>query len=125
MLASLHVDALSTEPYSFHRKPQSLLGGCLAAQFDFAGRADDPLPGQVIEGLLSQELCDRSMIERISRGRRYLTVGRYLSFWHGANDAAKGGIAQLVFAECVFQDPSLEILRNCRLSHEQNFIRSA
>jgi hypothetical protein len=96
VLASFHVDALSTEPDSFHRKPQSLLRGCLAAQFDFAARADDPLPGQVVEGLLSQELCDRSMIERISRGRRYLTVGRHLSFWHGADDAAKGGIPLLI-----------------------------
>jgi hypothetical protein len=71
----------------------------------------------VIEGLLAQELRDRSMIERISRSRRYLTVGRYLSFWHGTDDAAKGGIALLTCAQSVLEDTSLEILRSGRAMH--------
>ena len=68
----------------------------------------------MIEGLLAQELRDRSMIERISRSRRYLTVGRYLSFWHGTDDAAKGGIALLICAQSILEDTSLEILRSAR-----------
>jgi hypothetical protein len=71
----------------------------------------------VIEGLLAQELRDRSMVERISRSRRYLTVGRYLSFRHGTDDAAKGGIALLICAQSIFEDTSLEILRNGRAMH--------
>lgn len=70
-----------------------------------------------MEGLLAQELRDRSMIERISRGRRYLTVGRHLSFWHGTDDAAKGGIALLICAQSILEDASLEILRNGRAMH--------
>jgi hypothetical protein len=117
VLARVHVDALSTEPDSFHREPQALFGRCLATQLDFAARTDDPLPGQVIEGLLAQELRDRSMIERISRSRRYLTVCRYLSSWHGTDDAAKGGIALLTCAQSILEDTSLEILRSGRAMH--------
>jgi hypothetical protein len=117
VFACLHVNALATEADSFHGEPQALLSGCLAAQFDFATRTDDSLPGEVIEGLFAQELCDRSMIERISGGGGYLTVGRYLSFGHGADDAAKGGIALLIWAQRILEDTPLEILRNGRAMH--------
>ena len=41
----------------------------------------------------------------------------------GADDAAEGGVALLVFTEGVFQDSSLEVLRDGWTLHEQKCIR--
>ena len=71
----------------------------------------------------AQQLRNCSMVERITRGRGDFSVGRNLPPGDRANDAAKRGIARLIFAKRIFQDPSLEILWSNRPSHEQNFIR--
>ena len=71
-----------------------------------------------------QELCDCSVVERIACCCGDFAVGRNFSLGDGTNDAAKGGIARFIFAERIFQDSSLEILRRGGASHEQDFIRA-
>src|SRR5580698_196047 len=65
------------------------------------------------------------MVERIACRSGDFAIGRDFSFWDGANDAAEGGVAGLIFAEGIFENSSLEILRGSRWAHEQNFIREA
>ena len=94
----LHVDPLSTEADAFHPEPQALLVCCIAAQLDLAAGADDALPGQRADSLLTQKLRDRSMVKRIARSSRHLAVGRYLSLRNRPDDAPEGRIALLVLA---------------------------
>ena len=62
------------------------------------------------------------MIEGIACCRGDFTVGRNFSLGDGTDDAPEGGIARLIFAKRIFQNPSLEILwRNG--AHGQDFIR--
>jgi hypothetical protein len=56
-------------------------------------------------------MCDCSMVERITCGCGYFAVGGDFSPGDGSDDATKGVIACFIFAKCVFQDSSLEILR--------------
>ena len=63
------------------------------------------------------------MIERIACCRGDFAVGRNFSPGDGTNNAAKGSIACFIFAERIFQDSSLEILRRGGASHGEDFIR--
>ena len=51
------------------------------------------------------------MVERITCRCGYFAVRRDLPPGDGSDDATKGFVAGFVFAKCVFQDSSLEILR--------------
>ena len=45
-LVRLHVHAASAEAYALRLQPEPLLEGGVPAQFDFASRAENPLPWQ-------------------------------------------------------------------------------
>jgi hypothetical protein len=110
-----HVDSLATKLYALHGEAKALLGCGVPAEFDLAAGTDDALPWQ--RDVAAQELCDRSMVERIAGGCGDFTVGRDFSLFDGTNDSAEGVVAGLIFAEGVFQDSSLEILRRNGASH--------
>jgi predicted secreted protein len=62
------------------------------------------------------------MVEGITCCRGDFAIGRNLSPGDGANDAAKGVVAGLIFAKRIFENSSLEILRSDG-AHGRNFIR--
>jgi hypothetical protein len=68
----------------------------------------------------AQQAGDGSMIERIACGGRNSAVGRDFTLGNGANDAAKGVVTLLVFAEAFFENAALEILRDGRGTHGEN-----
>lgn len=51
------------------------------------------------------------MVEGIAGGCGDSAVSGDFSFGHGTNDTAEGGIARLVFAQGVFEDLALKVLR--------------
>src|SRR5258708_39462726 len=62
------------------------------------------------------------MVERIACGRGDFAVGRNFSAGDGTNDAPESGVARLIFAKRIFQNPSLEVLRS-NGAHGKNCIR--
>ena len=110
-----HVDALAAKVDAFHGEAKPLFGCGVPVEFDLPSRANDALPWQ--GDVAAQELCDRSMVERIAGGCGDLSVSGDFSFRYGTNDAAEGGIARLVFAQGVFEDAALEVLGRCWPRH--------
>ena len=99
-----------------------LLACGFTAQLDFTAGAYDALPRQS-PGRLTKQPSDGSVIERITCGSGDSSVGRDFAFGNRADDAAKGGITRFIIAKGILQDPSLQVLRDGRLSHAQNCSR--
>jgi hypothetical protein len=123
VFVDFHVDALAAKLYALHREAEALLGCSFAPELDFAAGADDALPGKALKGSVAEQAGDGSVIEGIACGGSDFAVGRNLAFGDGADDAAEGVVALLVFAETVFEDASLEILWDGRMAHGRNFSR--
>jgi hypothetical protein len=122
VFVEVHVDAFAAEFDAFDAEAKALFGCCLASQLDLAAGADDALPGQSLKGGFAKQMCDRAMVERITCCYGDFAVGGNLSPGNGANDAAKGVVAGLIFAKRSFENSSLEILRS-NGAHGRNFIR--
>jgi hypothetical protein len=76
------------------------LFGCgFGAQFDLATGAYETLPGQSVKCGRAEEFGYGTVIEGgVACSCGYFDVSRDLSFGDGADDAAEGGVALLVFA---------------------------
>ena len=125
MFIEFHVHPLTAKLHSFHAESKALLRGSLTAEFDLAACAHNALPRYGVEGLLLQQTSHGPVIQRIACSSGNLAVGRNFALGDGTNDAAKGGIALFIFAQCILKNSSLEVLRNIQATHAQNYIKSA
>jgi hypothetical protein len=121
----VHIHTPAAELDAFHGEAKTLLRCRLSSEFDFATSADDALPRYCVERVLSQKSRDRPVIERITRSSRHFAIGRNLALGNRTNDAAKGCIALLIIAQRILENSSLEVLRNSRTAHAQNYNKGA
>src|SRR5216683_865633 len=121
VLVEFHVHAAAAKLYTFHGEAKALLCRSLSSQFDLPAGADNPLPRYRVQRVLPQEFRNRPVIKRISCSRSHLAVGGYLPLGNRTNNAAKGCIALIVVAQRILQNSPLEVLRNSRSTHAQNY----
>ena len=121
VFVEFHVHAPAAKLDSFHGEAKALLRCGLSSKFDLAASADNTLPRYGLQRSLSQQSGYGSMIEGITCSRSHLAVGRNLALGNRTNDAAKGGVAWRVVAQRILQNSSLEVLRNSRAAHAQNY----
>jgi hypothetical protein len=124
VLVDIHVDASAAKLNALHLKPKPLFRRRFAAQLDLAAGANDALPWKSLKRSIAQQPRHCPMVKRVACGCGNLAVSRNLAFRNGTNDAAKSVVALLIFAKRVFQNSSLEVLRDGWAEHEENFSRA-
>ncbi len=122
VFTELHVHALPAKLDSFHAEPEPLFRSGLTSQFDLATGTHDALPGYPV--LFSKQSSHCSVIQRIACSSGYLPVRRDPPPGDGANDAPKSGIALLVLTKRIFQNSSLEVLREVMVTHAPNYTKN-
>jgi len=120
VFVEFHVDAFASKLHAFHGEAEALFGCSFSAELDLAADSDDALPREALEGSVAEQAGHGTVVERIACGGRHLAVGGDLAFGDGADDAAEGVVALLVFAEAFFEDATLEVLRDGRGAHGEN-----
>src|ERR1039458_6848919 len=92
VLVLRHVHALAAELHAFHRQAHALLQTRFALELDLTACPDHALPRQSPTGTL-QQLRHVAMVERISSGRRHLSISRHFALRNRANRLVKSFIA--------------------------------
>ena len=85
-----HVYSTAPKTHTFGFQPKALLKSGIAAELDFAARAQHALPGQAVGA--AQDFCDLASVSRKTSGLGNRAVGRNLAPGNLPNPRANTGL---------------------------------